>query len=387
MDTAKMANPAISDAHKTETQIEDGENAWVLIHRAHEKRARNRALPIDPDELLRELVQSGRLTQKGAHDFAADPDRHGQRLRDLVKEGMLTEAQARAIAYARHDKRETLICRVKLGEIEPNEAEEQARKIGLEPLTRKLDSKEFDPMTMACWTFPMAVSWIAWRSLEAVRRVHPDFLFQSREWSPAKNEFGGYDLIRPKPTPFQICSAEHSANADLSIILPPLRGLAEFEAALSEGKISVKAWRIATSQYVFVDAPEWLNVEVGEVSEDNVSVSRNALFALWPAPQSKVDLVDLSRHETRFGADIAAQNSLTPERFPGRPTVRPAIKEEFARRAKAEIALKTLAAEADYLWKWAREQFPGDPRLPSKATTVQNQIRDDYRVHKAKPTK
>lgn len=64
----------------------------------------------------------------------------------------------------------------------PNEAEDKARALGLEPLTPALDTARFDPMRETHWTLAMVVSWIAWADLERVRDCLPRWRQQHQSW-------------------------------------------------------------------------------------------------------------------------------------------------------------------------------------------------------------
>src|SRR5262245_29195353 len=65
--------------------------------------------------------------------------------------------------------RDLVIERVRIGEITPEEAEAEAERQGFGPLATKPNSVDFDPSQMLDWSIPMALAWIAWRTIEAVR--------------------------------------------------------------------------------------------------------------------------------------------------------------------------------------------------------------------------
>jgi hypothetical protein len=78
------------------------------------------------------------------------------------------------------------------------------------------------------------------------------------------------------------------------------------------------------------------------------------------------------------------------DRFAGRPSLKHAIFAEMQKRAAERLQCDTLAAEARHLLKWARTQYPGDPRLPGREKSLQNTIRNEYRRLRAErdgPTK
>lgn len=65
--------------------------------------------------------------------------------------------------------RDILIDRLKNGELKPEEAEAEAKKLGIEPLETRPDPAKFNPMKETYWTYPMILAWIARRSSDAVR--------------------------------------------------------------------------------------------------------------------------------------------------------------------------------------------------------------------------
>lgn len=67
------------------------------------------------------------------------------------------------------------------------------------------------------------------------------------------------------------------------------------------------------------------------------------------------------------------------ERYPGRPSVKPAILQKLKDRADAGEMAQSLADEARQLLAWATETYQGQPGVPSKSTSIENQIRATYR--------
>ncbi|GAB5461079.1 hypothetical protein [Hoeflea alexandrii] len=56
--------------------------------------------------------------------------------------------------------RDELIDRVSYGEMTPDEAEAEAKRLGYELFARVPDPNDFVPSREAQWTLPMAVSWV-----------------------------------------------------------------------------------------------------------------------------------------------------------------------------------------------------------------------------------
>ena len=80
--------------------------------------------------------------------------------------------------------RDDLLDQVRLGNISPQQAEDDAAKLGLEPFTTRPDPKDFDPRHEAMWTLPMALAWIIWRSPDPVREMWDLFRDKFRFWLP-----------------------------------------------------------------------------------------------------------------------------------------------------------------------------------------------------------
>ena len=78
--------------------------------------------------------------------------------------------------------RDDLVDRVKFGRIKPDEAEAEAKRLGLEPFARVPNPDDYDPLIEANWTLPMAINWIAHRTVEAVRAAWPAYRAECWHW-------------------------------------------------------------------------------------------------------------------------------------------------------------------------------------------------------------
>lgn len=78
--------------------------------------------------------------------------------------------------------RDELLHRANYGELTADEAEAEAKRQGLEPFKRVPDPTDFDPTSESLWTLPMAVAWIAYRTLQAVRENWPAYCAECRDW-------------------------------------------------------------------------------------------------------------------------------------------------------------------------------------------------------------
>jgi hypothetical protein len=67
------------------------------------------------------------------------------------------------------NERDRLICQVSCGELDPKEAEAEAKVRGLGKLATKPNSEQFDPFKTRDWTLPMVIAWVIWRDGVKVR--------------------------------------------------------------------------------------------------------------------------------------------------------------------------------------------------------------------------
>jgi hypothetical protein len=102
--------------------------------------------------------------------------------------------------------RDDLFEQLKYGKIDPDAAEAEARRLGLKPLRPTVDQPRFDPAREAQWTLAMAVAWIAYRRLSAVRDAWDPYREECWDWhfrqwrdGPAGDVFEGWLLERRPP--------------------------------------------------------------------------------------------------------------------------------------------------------------------------------------------
>lgn len=104
------------------------------------------------------------------------------------------------------DNRDDLIEAVRRGRRSPEDAEAEAERLGLGPLSFKPPISDCDPMCAPYWTPIMVVAWIVWRTPEAVREAWSEYvgrcwMWRYRKWHSIKDEtiYEGYFLERPEP--------------------------------------------------------------------------------------------------------------------------------------------------------------------------------------------
>ena len=87
---------------------------------------------------------------------------------------------------SRQSLRDKLIERAKYGEITGEEADAEAIRLGLGSLSRRPSPDEFRPESMAHWTLPMVLAWIAYLDLNEVREWSAPYLERCWYWVPCR---------------------------------------------------------------------------------------------------------------------------------------------------------------------------------------------------------
>ena len=90
------------------------------------------------------------------------------------------------------DRRDDLIEKLLRGELDPQQAENQARERGLAPLAGHADPSIFDPMLEPSWSPLMAVAWIVFRDVERVRWAADEYRLKCTHYKPYKK---GHDIV------------------------------------------------------------------------------------------------------------------------------------------------------------------------------------------------
>ena len=80
-----------------------------------------------------------------------------------------------------------------------------------------------------------------------------------------------------------------------------------------------------------------------------------------------------------------ATPAIEHQRFAGRPSVKRQIIGQMQKRFAAGEACKSVADEARWLLRWAQDQYPNDTSVPTKSTSVENSIREEFRRLEAGP--
>jgi hypothetical protein len=78
--------------------------------------------------------------------------------------------------------RDKILSKARYGEITPQQAEAEAAANGLPPLEQKPPLPAFDPLNESHWSLVMAIAWIVWRDIDAVRDQNAEFRKRCTRW-------------------------------------------------------------------------------------------------------------------------------------------------------------------------------------------------------------
>jgi hypothetical protein len=197
------------------------------------------------------------------------------------------------------------------GAVGSEEAEQFGASWGLEAFARKPDPNAFDPNALGTWTFAMAVAWISWRDISAVREAQDNYRENCWEWFGFSRrlpllggeewyEAHGEELRTPRPssvTTLGLVEALGEPGAERQL-LSVKSSREELWRALSSGEI-VATGLDPRGAVTEIGPNEWPYLELA--ADDNLSdyviqrarglgpayskltLLRSAITQLWPA--------------------------------------------------------------------------------------------------------
>ncbi len=196
------------------------------------------------------------------------------------------------------------------GRKSPEQAEAEAAGLALGPLAVRPDAVGFDPMREESWTMPMAVAWIASRSIDAVREQWDAYRRERREWRYQKWRVGfegevyeGYSLEAGRPASLTLLALAETMDTvnSRNFVHTPIKDAKDLLwAALVDGllpatcfversrarqKIEPERWIEATTDDERGGA-EYLRVFTADGAREvyyGVLVQRKAVLSLWPS--------------------------------------------------------------------------------------------------------
>lgn len=129
--------------------------------------------------------------------------------------------------------RADILDRVRSGTIQPHDADKEAVARGLPSLSGRPSSSSYDPLGTLDWTPLMVAIWIAFRDMERVRDVSPDFRREWYRWETTNDGRGGFSLEPVGTINFGIARLRWDVGDSSALIT----AIAEIVTALIVGKI------------------------------------------------------------------------------------------------------------------------------------------------------
>jgi hypothetical protein len=225
-------------------------------------------------------------------------------------------------------QRDILIHRARIGEITPDEAETEAARQGVGPLATKPNPVDFDPSRMPDWSLPMALAWIAWRTIDAVREHCAEYREEYLLWFPGSWNVptdDGKEFERVDG--YELRSLRRSTSVRLVLVesylrsagnLPSTRQMTiekaekELFAALSAGHL-VAIGKDDAGKVVDIPQREWPYLRLFEEQEDDV-LKHDALDARPAFKEIKLWRSDLQRLWQEF---LVQPHMIEPMMQPG----------------------------------------------------------------------
>lgn len=275
--------------------------------------------------------------------------------------------------------RDELIEKASRGVITNAEAEAEAERLGLGAFERAPDAANFDPAKLGTWTIPMAVSWIAYRSMDAVREAWPAYCEECWYWlwqrwrnGPDGEIFEGW-ILKQRAFP----TLDHvnmrvliGDDEDRPRFMPFKDARQALWDALSEAMLIATAIPRQGGERVPIAAAEWLTLRVkeshrrdelghdGVLAYSDTRVPSKGVRFLWGPPKPARSLPELMRPDgDGFMPIFCAAQWIATEG--GAKTFDPETVEIW--RAAFDQLLAAIASErvrAVGLHKGARERVP-----------------------------
>lgn len=226
-------------------------------------------------------------------------------------------------------RRAYLIDAVRFGKLEPQEAEQQAAKLGLQPLASQPEPAAFDPMQEPFWSLPMALAWIICRDAEAVRFQWDSYRKECWDWRPTNSRLPDGRVMcwqleqrPPAKTDFPslleyLCQSKHQLNG--------VDAKRELWRSLQAGEIQAYGVSLKKLHDKPIPARLWKNLDdrPGAVptygvkgSSDayrDVRVESAAVLGRWPANSAEIKEAKAARGRYAKEAALKALEALWPD--------------------------------------------------------------------------
>lgn len=161
-----------------------------------------------------------------------------------------------------HTERDQILTRVRLGEIQPGEAEELARSKGLEPFATQPDHRDHDPFKKPYWSLAMTLAWIVYRDPQKVTEWDNEFRRGWLEWRPhgSGHEIASVRFADGKrfeewgAFPDDLGNPPQKRQSDID------NAKAELWAKLQDGTLTASGLSIAQGERIPIGAESWIEL-------------------------------------------------------------------------------------------------------------------------------
>ncbi|MFN8831657.1 MAG: hypothetical protein ACK5W0_17565 [Labrys sp. (in: a-proteobacteria)] len=177
------------------------------------------------------------------------------------------------------DPRDELIDAVRHGRKFPYEADTEALRLGLEPLSFEPNPAAFDPMRETFWTPAMAIAWIASRTTHAVREMWNAYRAECRDWHFRDWRVGldgpihsGYFLETRRPATLmtlRLIEAMSRQRDESPGKMTVADAIGALMTALQEGQITASGLPLGSGSRATVAPAEWHDLEHFEEDEED----------------------------------------------------------------------------------------------------------------------
>jgi hypothetical protein len=207
-------------------------------------------------------------------------------------------------------EREQILTKVRLGKLQPEEAEELARSKGLEPFAKRPDHRVHDPFKKPYWSLAMTLAWIVYRDTKKVMEWDNEFRRGWLEWRP---QGSGHEI---DPVKFADGKRfeEWGAFPD-NLGKPPQKrqsdidnAKAELWAKLRDGTLTASGLSMAQGKRISIGSESWIELvnhrtpdtgsrEAFVLSSDRrkvlfweVRLPSKKVLGFWPKPRPRLAL-------------------------------------------------------------------------------------------------
>jgi hypothetical protein len=213
--------------------------------------------------------------------------------------------------------REDILTLARGGLLTPKEAEAEAAARGWGRFAVEPPLPAFDPMNVSRWSLAMSLAWIAWRDIELVRDMQPEFRSQCTHWVFQESrvpveateegarfqEFRGWVVEQKRPATISLLKffAADAQDDDAPKAMPFYEAETSLWQALADGVVtgvaidgSGKPTDVPEREWPYLKIYEEKNRDVlkyealGPVIFEQVKLKRVELLKTWPRPTSTI---------------------------------------------------------------------------------------------------